>query len=340
MNPSDPPLPFSRRDFLKSTVAAGVAVGLSAPALAAPVESRQGIPYRTLGSTGEKVSIIGLGGYHIGLQLLESDSINIIRTALDGGINFLDNSWDYHNGASEIRMGKALRDGYRDKAFLMTKIDGRSKAAAASQIDQSLQRLQVSHVDLMQFHEVIRMTDPGLIFGPGGAMEAMIEAKNAGKLRYIGFTGHKTPEIHLEMLATAAAHNFTFDTVQFPINVMDAHFDSFGSKLLPVIKKAGIGALGMKPIGCGVILSSKTVTAAECLTYAMSQPIDVLMTGCDSMEILNQAIQLARNFKPLSPEQTAAILARTAVAAQAGQFEPYKTTSGYDGTTRHPFFFS
>ena len=213
MNPNDPPLPFTRRDFLKSTLAAGLAAGLGGRGLAADAGERNGIPYRILGATGEKVSHIGLGGAHIGTQLLESDSIKIIRTALDSGINFLDNCWDYNNGASEVRMGKALRDGYRDKAFLMSKIDGREKAAAARQIDESLERLQTDHVDLMQFHEIIRLNDPDRIFAPGGALEAMLDAQKAGKVRYIGFTGHKSPEIHLKMLATAAGHKFRFDTV-------------------------------------------------------------------------------------------------------------------------------
>jgi aryl-alcohol dehydrogenase-like predicted oxidoreductase len=336
----NPPLPLSRRTFLKSTLAAGVAAGLGSSALAAPDEEREGIPYRTLGSTGEKVSHIGLGGYHIGIQLLEAESIRIVRSALDSGINFLDNSWDYNDGSSEIRMGKALRDGYRDKAFLMTKIDGRTKAIAARQIDQSLQRLQVSHVDLMQFHEIIYTSDPDRIFAPGGAVEAMLDAKKAGKVRYIGFTGHKSPEIHLKMLAAAAAHGFQLDAVQMPINVMDAHFDSFGAKVLPALAKAGIGALGMKPLGGRVILSSRTVTPVECLQYALSMPVDVVITGCDSMDILNQALNTARNFKPLSQPELAAILTKTAPVAQRGQFELYKTTTNFDNTLRQPQDFS
>jgi aryl-alcohol dehydrogenase-like predicted oxidoreductase len=336
--PSDTPLPFTRRDFLKSTLAAGLASSLGSTARAAEAELRNGIPYRALGSTGEKVSHVGLGGWHIGSQFAESDSIAIIRTALDGGINFLDNSWDYNGGASEVRMGKALRDGYRDKAFLMTKIDGREKTAAARQIDQSLQRLQVSHVDLMQFHEIIRITDPDRIFAPGGAMEAMMDAKKAGKVRYIGFTGHKSPEIHLKMLATAAAHQFRFDTVQMPLNVMDAHFDSFGAKVLPELNKSGIGALGMKSLGCGMILQSKTVSPVECLHYAMNLPVSVVITGCDSLDILNQAIGAAQSFKPLSAQEVADILAKTAPVAQSGQYELYKTSTDFDGTVHNPQF--
>jgi predicted aldo/keto reductase-like oxidoreductase len=336
MNSSHTPFPFTRRDFLKTTVAAGLAAGIRSSALGAEVEKRNGMPYRMLGSTGEKVSLVGLGGAHIGFQLLESESIKIIRTALDSGINFLDNCWDYNNGASEVRMGKALLDGYRDKAFLMTKIDGRDKATAARQIDESLQRLQTTHVDLMQFHEIIRMTDPDRIFAPGGAMEAMMDAKKAGKLRYVGFTGHKSPEIHLKMLATADSRGFKFDTVQMPINVMDVHYDSFGAKVLPVVAKAGIGPLGMKPLGGRLIMQSKTVSADECLRYAMNTAVDVVITGCDSIDVLNQALHIAQTFKPLSEQEMAAIIAKTAPVAQGGQFELYKTTTHFDSTTHNP----
>lgn len=336
---NETPFTFSRRDFLKSTMAAGIAAGLGAEvATGDEVESRNGIPYRTLGATGEKVSHIGLGGAHIGGQFLEADSIKIIRTALDSGINFMDNSWDYNNGQSELRMGKALKDGYRDKAFLMTKIDGRNKATAAKQIDESLTRLQVDHVDLMQFHEIVRMSDPERIFAQGGAAEAMLDARKAGKVRFVGFTGHKSPEIHLKMLEVAGAHDFKFDVVQFPINVMDAHYDSFGGKLLPLVKKANMGALSMKPLGGGIILKSKTVTPVECLHYAMSTAIDVVITGCDSMDVLQQAIAAAQGFKPLSEEEIAAILAKTAPVAMSGLYELYKTTTNFDGTTKHPEF--
>ena len=336
MNPSDSPHPFTRRTFIKSTVAAGLSTGLGASVLGAASDRRNGIPYRTLGATGEKVSHIGLGGAHIGQQWLESESIKIVRTAIDSGINFMDNSWDYNDGQSEIRMGKALRDGYRDKVFLMTKVDGRNKATAAQQINQSLQRLQSDHVDLMQFHEIIRMNDPDRIFAPGGAMEAMMDAKKAGKVRYIGFTGHKSPEIHLKMLATARAHGFRFDAVLMPINVMDAHYDSFGKKVLPVILAENIGALSMKPLGGKVILESKTVTPIECLQYAMNSGVDVVITGCDSMDILHQAIHAAQTLQPMTPQEVAAILAKTAPVAQGGQFELYKTTTHFDTTTHNP----
>jgi aryl-alcohol dehydrogenase-like predicted oxidoreductase len=299
-------------------------------------ETREGIPYRTLGRTGEKVSIVGLGGYHLAGQSSEQESIRIVRAALDNGINFLDNCWDYHEGNSEVRMGKALRDGYRQKAFLMSKVDGQTRKAAAAQIDESLRRLQTGHVDLMQFHEVIRETDPDRIFGASGGMEAMLEAKKAGKVRYIGFTGHKSPDIHLKMLNTAFAHDFTFDAVQMPLNVMDAHYNSFGERVLPVLVNHNIGVLGMKPMGNAIILQSKTVTPTECLHFAMNLPTSVVITGCDSMPILEQALKAARTFRPLKKEEVTAILAKTEQAARNGQFEEYKTTHNFDGTYQNP----
>ena len=303
-------------------------------------ESRNGIPYRTMGRSGERISLIGLGGYHLGKQADAQESIRIIRTGLDEGINFLDNCWDYNGGESEIRMGNALRDGYRQKAFLMSKIDGRNKGAAASQISESLRRLQTDRIDLLQFHEVIRDTDPDRIFAEGGGMEAVLEAQKAGKIRFIGFTGHKSPDIHLKMLATAAKHGFTFDAVQMPLNVMDAHFNSFEKKVLPILEKNGIGVLGMKPMGDHIILESKTATPVECLHYAMNLPTSVVITGCDSLPILQQALQAARNFKPLDSAEVTALLAKTVKAAEAGQFELYKTTHTFDGTVANPQWLS
>jgi predicted aldo/keto reductase-like oxidoreductase len=280
--------------------------------------------------------MIGLGGYHIGNQDSEDESIRIIRTALDQGINFLDNCWDYNGGQSEIRMGKALRDGYRQKAFLMTKIDGRDAKTATKQLDESLRRLQSDHLDLLQFHEVIRMNDPERIFAVGGGLEAVIKARDDGKVRYIGFTGHKSPEIHRHMLEVADQHKFLFDTVQMPLNVMDAHFDSFEKIVLPTLIQKNIGVLGMKPIGSQIILNSKAVTAVECLQYAMSLPTSVVITGCDSMDILEQALKTARTFKPLDESQRSALLARTTGPAKNGEFELYKTTHNFDGTYHNP----
>jgi predicted aldo/keto reductase-like oxidoreductase len=303
---------------------------------AAKPDTKNGIPYRTLGRTGEKVSVVGLGGYHLGKQSDPDESIRIIRTGIDEGINFLDNCWDYNGGESEIRMGKALRDGYRQKAFLMTKIDGRTKTAAAAQLDESLRRLQTDRIDLLQFHEVIRDSDPDRIFAKGGAIEVVLEAKKAGKIRFIGFTGHKSPDIHLKMLATASKHGFKFDAVQMPLNVMDAHFNSFEKRVLPVLTENGIAVLGMKPMGDHVILESKTVTPTECLYYSMNLPTSVVITGCDSMGILQQALHAARNFQPMNSSQVAALLAKTAKAAEAGQFELYKTSHQFDGTYANP----
>jgi len=280
--------------------------------------------------------MVGLGGYHLGMQSDEQESIRIIRTGLDSGITFLDNCWDYNNGQSEIRMGKALRDGYRQKAFLMTKIDGRTKKAATQQIEESLRRLQTDHIDLLQFHEVIRDTDPDRIFAKDGGMEAVLEAKKQGKVRYIGFTGHKSPDIHLKMLETAFAHNFTFDAVQMPLNVMDAHYNSFEKKVLPVLVKHNIGVLGMKPMGDKIILNSKTATPVECLHYAMNLPTSVVITGCDSLDILHQAIQAATSFKPMPSSEVSRLLAKTAPAAAKGEFEQYKTTHNFDGTYHNP----
>jgi len=325
---------FTRREFLETAAGATVASGMLPRVWAA--EIKNGVPYRTLGNTGENVSCIGLGGYHLGSQSDEQESIRIIRTALDEGINFLDNCWDYNGGASEVRMGKALRDGYRKKAFLMTKIDARTRQGAARQIDESLRRLQTDTIDLLQFHEVIRDTDPELIFAPTGGMEAVLEAKRKGKIRYIGFTGHKSPDIHLKMLNAAFARDFTLNTVQMPLNLMDAHYDSFEKKVLPVLVKDNIGVLGMKPMGDGLILKSKAAEPVECLQYALTLPTSVVITGCDSLPILQQALKVARTFKPLSGEQVATLLARTAPVAQKGEWELYKTSHNFDGTYQNP----
>jgi predicted aldo/keto reductase-like oxidoreductase len=324
----------TRRRFLEVAAATMMSASLGEPTFA---ETRNRIPYRILGRTGEKVSAIGLGGYHLGRPDLEADeSIRIVRSALDEGINFLDNCWDYNGGESEIRMGKALRDGYRQKAFLMTKIDGRDKATATSQINDSLKRLQTDRIDLLQFHEVIRESDPDRIFAAGGALEAVQQARKAGKVRYIGFTGHKSPEVHLKMLATASSHQFRFDAVQMPLNVMDHHFSSFETEVLPVLLKENIGVLGMKPMGDHFILQSKTVTAVECLHYPMNLPTSVVITGCDSLPILEQALNAARSFQPMSKEQVATLLAKTAEAARSGEYELYKTSHHFDGTFQNP----
>jgi len=295
------------------------------------------MPTRILGQTGERVSALGLGGFHIGLpRVTAKQAIRIIRSAIDRGLTFMDNSWDYNDGESEIRMGKALKNGYRDKAFLMTKVDGRTRKEASRQINQSLKRLGVDCVDLLQHHEVIRFDDADRIFAEGGAMEAFLEARDAGKIRYIGFTGHKDPHVHLYMLAKAKEHGFRFDTVQMPLNVMDAHFRSFTKHVLPVLVKEGIGVLGMKSMGDGTILKSNVVKPIECLHYALSLPTSVVITGIDNMTILEQAFEAARTLKPLTATQIKTLLARTSKAADRGEYELFKTSSHFDSTAKNP----
>jgi aryl-alcohol dehydrogenase-like predicted oxidoreductase len=334
---------MKRRRFLK-LMAATVAVPLTARAEPAGVDGREtpketlrgDMRYRRLGRTGEEISVLGLGGHHIGRQKEEKESIAIIRAAIDGGITFMDNSWDYHDGGSEIRMGKALKDGYRKKVFLMTKIDGRTKKAAAEQIDQSLRRLQTDVIDLLQHHEVLRLEDPDRIFADGGAQEAVLAARKAGKVRFIGFTGHKDPLVHLRMLEVAATHNFRFDTVQMPLNVLDVHFRSFEKHVLPVLVREEIGVLGMKSMGDGLVLKSKTASPVECLHYAMTLPTSTVIAGIDSLKILEQDLEAVKTFRPLTEKQMADLLARTAKAAADGRFERFKTTNGFDGTAKNP----
>jgi aryl-alcohol dehydrogenase-like predicted oxidoreductase len=321
---------MDRRDAL------GTLAGLAIAATARGQSESNGMIYREFGKTGEKVSAIGLGGHHIGRPKDPQEGIRLIRSAIDRGINFMDNCWDYHDGESERRMGLALRDGYRQKAFLMTKFDGRTKTATARQIEESLQRLQTDHIDLMQYHENIRLEDPDRFFAPDGPLEALMEAKKAGKIRYIGFTGHKDPYVHLRMLEIAAAHNFHFDSCQMPLNVMDAHFRSFGQQVLPLLVQQRIAVLGMKPMADGNVLKSGAATATECLHYALSLPTTVVITGCEKMEILDQALEAVRTFKPMSPDQLAALLGKTREAAMTGKFEPFKTTSMFDGTAHNP----
>lgn len=294
--------------------------------------------YRQLGHTGEKVSAIGLGGWHLAIPRVDEKlGIRLVHSAIDRGITFLDNCWDYNDGLSEIRMGRALREnGSRNKVFVMTKIDGRTKKEATRQLEQSLERLQTDCIDLVQHHEVLRFEDPNRIFAQDGAQEALLEAKKAGKLRYIGFTGHKDPRIHLYMLEVARENGYTFDTAQMPINVMDAHFRSFSKLVVPQAVSAGTAVLAMKTLANGAIVKSKTVTPIEAIHYALNLPVSVAICGCDSMKILDQAIEAIDTFKPMSDEQVAALLAKTEKAARNGEFEPFKTSSVYDGTATNP----
>jgi aryl-alcohol dehydrogenase-like predicted oxidoreductase len=345
----------TRRELLQTTALLGVAgaamaagagtgeSGTTGPAHAAgeglaalPTVKQGDMLYRMLGQTGEQVSIVGLGGHHIGRPPDEADGIRIIRHAIDHGITFMDNCWDYHAGGSEQRMGKALRDGYRPKVFLMTKIDGRTREAAARQIDESLRRLQTDHVDLIQHHEIIRLEDPDRVFAPGGAQEAMLEARQAGKIRFIGFTGHKDPLVHLRMLATAREHGFHFDAVQMPLNVMDSHFRSFEQQVVPVLVRERVGILGMKSMGDGFILGSGVVSPIECLHYALSLPTSVVITGMEQIDRVDQALQAVQAFTPLSAQQMAALRGRTETAAAGGRYELFKTSARFDGTAQHP----
>jgi len=333
-----------RRTFLGTAAVAALAVACRNRKNDADDEHRAGraavrsatVPRRPLGSTGVTVSAIGIGGYHLGIPTDEADAIRIVHAALDRGVDFLDNCWDYHSGKSEERMGKALADGRRKKAFLMTKLDGRTKKAAAAQLEESLRRLRTDTIDLVQIHEVIRMEDPGRSFAPGGVVEALVEAQKAGKVRFLGFTGHKDPAIHMAMLDAAEAHGFRFDAVQMPLNVLDAHFRSFEKTVLPRVVGLKMGVLGMKALGAGKILKTKKVNAIACLHYAMNLPTSVVITGCESMENLEQAIQAATSFEPLAPPQLDALLEKTREVAADGAFETFKTTHEHDGTVEHP----
>jgi aryl-alcohol dehydrogenase-like predicted oxidoreductase len=301
------------------------------------------VPRRKLGTTGVEVSAIGLGGFHIGLPEDDAMATRIVHTAIDRGVTFMDNCWDYNGGKSHARMGHALADGHRQKVFLMTKIDGRTRAAAAQQLDQSLRALRTDVIDLVQIHEVIRLSDAERSFGPDGAIEALVAARAAGKIRFIGFTGHKSPTIHLHMLQTAFANQFRFDTVQMPLNVMDAHYDSFERQVLPVLVEHGIGVLGMKPLGSGLFFKSGplargAVTATECLHYALGLPTSVVITGCDTLGILKQAVKAASTLPRESAAANVELLRRTARAAARGAWEKYKTTGGFDGTAQHPWW--
>jgi aryl-alcohol dehydrogenase-like predicted oxidoreductase len=322
----------SRRDLITTIATASLATAIPA----AGQESRSGdMIYRTLGKTGVKVSAIGLGGYHIG-NPSEADGIKIIRSAIDRGINFMDNCWDYHDGESEVRMGKALRDGYRQKVFLMTKFDGRTRESTARQLDESLKRLQTDVIDLIQYHENIRMEDPDRFFAPNGPLEALLAAKQGGKIKYIGFTGHKDPAVHLRMIELADQHKFHFDSAQMPINILDYSFRSFRHEVVPKLVERGIALLGMKPMASGNIPQHGIATGIECLHYALSQPTSVVINGCDSMDRLNQAFEAAKTFKPLTPAEISSLAARTKAAALSGKYEPFKTTAQFDGTARKP----
>lgn len=296
------------------------------------------VPLRRLGRTEQHVSAIGLGGFHIGQShLADAEAIALIHGAIDGGITFLDNSWDYNGGTSEMRMGRALSyGGYRDRAFLMTKIDARTKRAAARQIEESLSRLLTDRIDLLQFHEVIRNEDADRIFAHDGALEAALAAKAAGKVRFIGFTGHKHPAIHLHMLEVARKHDFVFDTIQMPLNVMDAHFRSFERLVLPVARDLDLGILAMKTFGDAHILKTGLLEPIAMLHYGLNLGTSVVITGIDSRPVLEQAFRAVETFVPLEPDVVAAMLAKTAPLARDGATELYKTSHFFDSTVQNP----
>jgi len=294
------------------------------------------VPTRALGSTGEQVSCIGMGGFHLGVPEDPAEAVRLVREALDRGITFFDNSWDYLEGESERRLGDALQGGYRERAFMMTKVDGRTKESVNRQLEESLRRLKTDYVDLLQLHEVIRWDDPEKFFAPGGGIEAFLEARDAGKIRYIGFTGHKNPDIHLKMLQ----QDFPWDTVQMPLNALDAHYESFTRKVLPVLVEREIGVLGMKPFAAGQLFESGAISAREALRYALNLPASVIITGIQSQRDLDQAIDIATSFRPLTRTEVGEILAKTSQVAREGKFEGYKTGNLYDSTDLNPAWLS
>ncbi len=287
------------------------------------------IPKRPLGRTGIEVSIIGMGGYHLGSARDEQEARRLVDAAIDAGITFFDNAWDYHDGRSETWLGQALK-GKRDRVVLMTKVctHGRDKAVAMGMLEESLDRLQTDHLDVWQIHEVIYENDPELIFRPNGAAEALVEAKKQGKVRFVGFTGHKDPSIHLRMLA----HDFPFDTVQMPLNCFDASFRSFERQVLPELNRRGIAPLGMKSIsGSGEPVRHGAVTAGEALRYAMSLPVAVTISGMESMPVLQQNLEIACGFQPMTAGEMQGMRDRVRGYASDGRYELFKTTKKYDG---------
>ncbi len=310
---------IGRRDFLRCSAAAAVAVALPKPP--EPVETRNGMPYRVLGRTGEKVSLLGVGGAHIGRGSRE-DAVRIIRTAIDEGVNFLDNAWAYHDGRSEEYMGAALKDGYREKAFLMTKTRARDRETARVQLEESLRRLDLDVIDLWQFHECNHPEEPERIYGEG-AIEFALDARDRGLIRYIGFTGHNLPSVHEAMID----RGFEWDSVQMPLNIFDAHYRSFQKAVIPKALEKNIGVIAMKTCGGGGLLQSGVVNVAECLRYAMNLPVATVVSGMDSMDTLRQNLATAKEFEPLTDDEKQELIERTRTAAAEGRHESYKYKS-------------
>jgi aryl-alcohol dehydrogenase-like predicted oxidoreductase len=316
----------TRREFLEVTAAA--IASTSALGAQGTTNSMQ-IPHRNFGRTGIQVSALGVGGFHLGAADNIAEARRIVDTALDAGITFFDNAWEYHDGRSEEWLGEALKE-KRDRAFLMTKVcsHGRSKSIAMRMLEESLTRLKTDHLDLWQIHEVIYENDPDLIFKPDGAAEALAQAKKDGKVRFVGFTGHKDPSIHLKMLA----HGFPFDSVQMPLNCFDANFRSFETQVLPEVNRRGMAALGMKSMGgSGEMVTHGAVTAADALRYAMSLPVTVTISGMDSLGVLKQNMEVACGFQPMSQAEMQQLRDRCGGDAADGRWELFKTTKKYDG---------
>ncbi|MDP4024877.1 aldo/keto reductase [Methylobacterium sp. NEAU 140] len=308
------------------------------PLITDPGERRGEMLYRPFGRTSEKISAIGMGGFHLGKNAVSDDeATRLIHAGIERGITFMDNCWDYNHGRSELRMGVALaQGGYRDKVFLMSKMDGRTKAEALKQIDTSLKRLRTDRIDLVQHHEILRFDDPDRVFAEGGAMEGFLEAKRQGKLRYIGFTGHKDPRIHLQMLEVAGERGFPFDACQMPLNVMDAHFRSFGHLVLPHLVQAGIAPLAMKTFGDGVILKSDApIRPIEYLHFSLNLPVSTVITGIQNQCDLDQAFEAVKTFKPMDRAAVAELLARAKPYALEGKYELFKTSATFDGTAKN-----
>jgi aryl-alcohol dehydrogenase-like predicted oxidoreductase len=313
---------ITRRTFVEAFM-------LGATGLAARGQSGAEVPRRPLGRTGLQVSVLGIGGYHLGSAGSEAEAAQIVDEALDAGVNFFDNAWEYHQGLSEERLGRALK-GKRERAVVMTKVctHGRDKNLAMRQLEESLTRLQTDHLDVWQIHEVIYENDPDMIFAANGAVEALAQAKQQGKVRFIGFTGHKDPSIHLKMLA----HNFPFDTVQMPLNCLDATFRSFETGVLPEVNRRGMAALGMKSLGgSGELVREGAVMVTMGLRYAMSLPVAVTISGIDSVDVLHQNLEVARGFLPLSEAAMQAVRDACQMDAADGHLELFKTTKKYDG---------
>jgi uncharacterized protein len=316
----------TRREFLKQAAAGAALASLAGDVLASTQASAAGIPTRVLGRTGERVSILSLGGWHIGSVKDDAEAIRLMRMAIDEGMTFFDNSWDYHDGRSEELMGRAI-EGRRDKVFLMTKNCERDYAGSLRCLDDSLRRLRTDRIDLWQFHEIIYDNDPDWVFDKGG-IKAAIEARKAGKVRYIGFTGHKHPDIHLAMLNKP----FEWDTAQMPVNVLDSHYRSFQKHVVPVCLQKNVGIVGMKGFGGGPGIAAKAgLSAAEAYGYALSQPVATLVVGLTSQEQLEAAIALGRGFTPMPDAEQAALRDRVREVASDGRFELFKSTQMFDG---------